>query len=110
MMELKRTTIEIPKDILIKIKSMAVEENKTQNIIINDLITKGIEGKEKMKGQNKSNETAIERVERLTKGKAKILNKDTYNPGESDSIKDLIEAPEGFDPVQAVEDASCGKY
>ena len=109
-MELKRTTIQIPKDILIKIKSMAVKEGKTQNNIINELITKGIENKEKIKTQNRVNETAIERIERLTRGKAKIANKDTYNPDESNSIKGIIETPEkDFDIVKAVHDASCGK-
>jgi len=109
MMELKRTTIQIPKDTLIKIKSMAVKKGKTQNNIINELSTKGIEIEEKIKGTNKVNETAIERVERLTNGKAEILNKDTFNPNKANSIKGIIEAPEGFDPVKAVHDTNIRK-
>ena len=59
--------------------------------------------------KTKTNETTIGRIERITGGKAKILNKDTYNPIESNSIKDIIEAPEGFNPVQAVEDTNVKK-
>jgi len=113
-MELKRTTIQIPKNTLIKIKSMAVKKGKTQNNIINELITKGIENEEKIKGTNKVNETAIERVERLTKGKAQILNKDTFNPNptkeELNSIVGLMDAPKGFDVVKAVEEANIRKW
>ena len=110
MNEIKKTSIHIPIDTLIKIKSMAVKKGTTQNNIIVELINKGLEKAEKIKEENKENETAIERIERLTNGKAEILNKDTYNPSKSNSIKDIIEAPEGFDPVQAVEDASVRKW
>ena len=109
MIDLTRTTIQLPRDILIKIKSIAVEEGKTQNNIINEFIAEGLENKKK-NGQNKRKETAIERVERLTNGKAKIMNKNTYNPTKSNSIKGIIEAPEDFDVVKTVHDANVGKW
>ncbi|MDR3291105.1 MAG: hypothetical protein LBT10_03050 [Methanobrevibacter sp.] len=54
MNEVKRTTIQIPTDTLIKIKTMAVKKGKTQNTIINDLIIKGLENIEKGKGKIKA--------------------------------------------------------
>jgi len=110
MNEVKKTSIHIPIDTLIKIKSIAVKKGTTQNNVIIELINKGLKRNEKMTEDNKTKETAIERVERLTNGKAEILNKDTYNPNKSNSIKDIIEAPEGFDPVKAVEEANVRKW
>jgi len=49
MNEIKTTTIRIPSDTLIKIKSMAVKKGTTQNNIINDLINKGLKNTEKGK-------------------------------------------------------------
>lgn len=113
MIEVKKTSIHIPIDTLIKIKSIAVKKGTTQNNVINELINKGLEKNEKIKGENKPNETAIERIERLTNGKAEILNKDTYNPNPTkkklNSIVGLMDAPEGFDVVKAVEDANVRK-
>ena len=43
MMEVKKTSIQIPKDMLIEIKAMAVKQGTTQNTIINNLIAKGME-------------------------------------------------------------------
>jgi predicted DNA-binding protein len=104
MINVKRTTIEIPTNTLIKIKTLAVKEGKTQNNIINELINKGLEKKNKTTADDKSKETAIERIDRITNGKAKILNKNSYKQNKSDSIKGIIKAPKGFDPVKAVED------
>ena len=49
MMELKKTSVKIPIDNLIKIKEIAVRKGTTQNNIINEFINKGIENTEKMK-------------------------------------------------------------
>ncbi|MGL4669119.1 MAG: hypothetical protein ACRCVG_00780 [Methanobacteriaceae archaeon] len=54
MIETKTTTIKIPTDILIKIKSMAVKEGTSQNSIINELINKGLENIGKNKGKIKA--------------------------------------------------------
>jgi len=110
MIEVKKTSIQIPIDTLIKIKSLAVKKGTTQNNIIIELIKKGLEIKEGEKSQNKSNETAIKRVERLTNGKAKIINKNTYNTSKSNSIKGIIEAPKGFNVVKDVHYANTGKW
>ncbi|MDR3223581.1 MAG: hypothetical protein LBT66_07630 [Methanobrevibacter sp.] len=60
MNEIKRTSIQIPNDTLIKIKAMAVKKGKTQNTIINDLIIKGLENtgkdEEKIKARIINNE------------------------------------------------------
>jgi predicted DNA-binding protein len=51
MMEVKTTTIRIPSDTLIKIKSLAVKKGTTQNNIINDLINRGLKNTEQNKGK-----------------------------------------------------------
>jgi hypothetical protein len=48
MIDLKKTSIKIPIDVLIEIKAMAVKQGTSQNTIINDLINKGM-GKRKGK-------------------------------------------------------------
>ena len=53
MIEVKKTSIQIPKDMLIKIKAMAVKQGTTQNTIITNLIAKGME-KTKKKGKIKA--------------------------------------------------------
>ena len=53
MIELKKTSIQIPKDMLIEIKTMAVKQGTTQNTIINNLIAKGME-KTKQEGKIKA--------------------------------------------------------
>ena len=49
MNEVKKTTVHIPIDTLIKIKSIAVKKGTTQNNVINELINKGLENKSKTK-------------------------------------------------------------
>jgi len=53
MIDVKRTTIQIPRDMLIEIKAMAVKQGTTQNTIINNLIAKGMgkTGKRKIKAK-----------------------------------------------------------
>jgi len=46
MMDVKRTSIELPTNTLIKIKAMAVKKGTTQNKIINELINKGFKSTE----------------------------------------------------------------
>jgi len=53
MIEMKKTSIQIPKDMLIEIKAMAVRQGTSQNTIINNLIAKGME-KTKEKGKIKA--------------------------------------------------------
>ena len=53
MIEVKKTSIQIPKDMLIEIKAMAVKQGTTQNTIINNLIAKGME-KTEQKGKIKA--------------------------------------------------------
>ena len=54
MIEVKRTSIKLPKDMLIKIKAIAVEKETTQNNVITDLIAKGLKVNEKNKGKIKA--------------------------------------------------------
>jgi adenylate kinase family enzyme len=73
MIDIKRTSIEIPTDTLIKIKEMAVRKGTTQNKIINELIHKGME-KTAQKG----------------KIKAKLINNDLPKlEGQAENIEDL---------------------
>ncbi|MCL2115473.1 MAG: hypothetical protein FWH29_04555 [Methanobrevibacter sp.] len=61
----------------------------------------------------RNKKTTFDRIERLTGRKAEILNKDTYNHNPSkeqlNSIVGLMDAPEGFDVVKTVENASVRK-
>jgi len=102
-MSLIEHKIKIEPNIFKALIKRAKNEGTTTNKIINNILKKEVNTEE-------DNEAVFERIERLTNGKAKISNKDTYNPNKSNSIKDMMEAPEGFDPVQAVHDASCGKW
>ncbi len=75
MIENKRTTIKLSKNMLKKIKSIAVEEETTQNKVITDLIAKGLEA-----SQNKG------------KIKAKVINQEMpyYDPDKKLNLNDLI--------------------
>jgi len=90
--------IENIKPNLLKIISkIAKSEKITEEKAINEIIEKGIEAKRK----NKIPEHLI-------------ANKDTYNPNptkkELNSIVGIIEAPEGFDVVEAVNDVRVRKW
>ena len=102
-MSIVEAKIKIEPNIFKAISKRAKNEGTTVNKIINDILKREVKNKE----------TAIERVERLTNGKAEILNKDTYNnnPTKKDlnSIVGLMDAPKGFDVVKAVEDANVRK-
>ena len=88
------------------ISKIAEDENTTEDEFINDAIKKEIERKNK--------ELTFNRLEKITNGKIKIANKDSFNPTptekELDSIVGLSEAPKGFDCVKAVEDSSVRKW
>jgi predicted DNA-binding protein len=51
---IKTTTVRLPSETLIKIKTIAVETGTSQNNIINDLINKGLKATGKDKGKMKS--------------------------------------------------------
>ena len=53
MQEIKKTSIQIPSDLLIEIKAMAVKQGTSQNTIINKLIVKGMD-KTKQEGKIKA--------------------------------------------------------
>jgi hypothetical protein len=59
MIDFKTTTVKLPSQTLIKIKSLAVEKGTTQNNIINDLLNKALnetETKEKIKARKINHE------------------------------------------------------
>ena len=76
MMDVKRTSIKLPKDMLIKIKAIAVEKETTQNNVITDLIAKGLKIQEKNKG----------------KIKARVINHEMpyYDPDKKVNLDDLV--------------------
>lgn len=75
MLETKRTTIEISKDTLIKIKAIAVKQGTTQNTIINNLINKGLKATKKQE-----------------KIKTKVINHEMpfYDPKKKVDLDDLV--------------------
>ena len=103
-MSIVEPKIIIEPNIFKAISQKAENEGTTVNKIINDILKKEV----------KIEETPIEKIERLTNGKIKIANKDTYNPNptkeELNSIVGIMDAPEGFDVVEAVEDARNRKW
>jgi metal-responsive CopG/Arc/MetJ family transcriptional regulator len=54
MIKVKRTTVKLPKHMLIKIKAIAVEKETTQNNVITELIAKGLKATENEKNEMKS--------------------------------------------------------
>ena len=97
------TTIDIKPNLLKSISKIAKKEGIIEDKALNEVIERGIRNTE-------TKEAVFNRLDKLTNGKIKIANKDTYNPNKSNSIKDIIEAPKGFDPVKAVHDANAGKW
>ena len=99
MSEIEKTSIQIPSDILIEIKAMAVKEGTTQNTIINNLIVKGME-KTKQKG----------------KIKAEVINHKMhgYDPDKKLSFKDSVGIIEVDNPekinVQELKDSIHYNY
>ncbi|KZX15002.1 hypothetical protein MBCUT_18040 [Methanobrevibacter cuticularis] len=96
-MVITTNNIKIKPDLLKAISRIAKRENMTETKVLNDIIEKGIESKRK----NKIPEHFI-------------ANKDTYNSNptkkELNSIVGIMEAPEGFDVVEAVNDARIRKW
>ena len=80
-----------------KISKISEDEKISKEKVINDMIEKGI----KLKTKNKIPEHLI-------------ANKDTYNPNptkeELNSIVGIMEAPEGFDVVEAVNSVRVRKW
>ncbi|KZX17523.1 hypothetical protein MBCUT_01980 [Methanobrevibacter cuticularis] len=69
MIEIKQTSIQIPKDTLIKIKAIAVEKGTTQNKVIIDFINKGLENTEPKNRKVKARIISDELPEPKTKTK-----------------------------------------
>jgi len=91
----KTTTLRLPKEILIKIKALAVENGKSQNSIINELINKGLKSSENNEG----------------KIKARVINHEMpgYDPNKKFKLNDSlgiieVENPEKID-VQGLKDS-----
>ena len=88
---------DIKPDLLKKISKIAKNEKISEEKAINEIIEKGIETKTK----NKIPEHLI-------------ANKDTYNSNptkeELNSIVGIMEAPEGFNVVEAVNDVRVRKW
>jgi predicted HicB family RNase H-like nuclease len=91
----KTTTLRLPKEILIKIKALAVENGKSQNSIINELINKGLKSYENNEG----------------KIKARVINHEMpgYDPNKKLKLNDSlgiieVENPEKID-VQELKDS-----
>jgi len=76
MMDVKRTSVKLPKDMLIKIKAIAVEKETTQNNVITELISKGLKATEENKG----------------KIKARVINHEmlNYDPNKKLSFEDSM--------------------
>jgi len=76
MVEVVKTSIEIPREVFSKVKSLATTEGTTQNKIINDLIVKGL----KTAGENTG------------KIKAEAINHKMpyYDPKQKSNSNDLI--------------------
>ena len=76
MIDFKTTTVKIPSNILIKIKTLAVEKGTTQNNIINELINRGLQNAETKKG----------------KIKARKINHEMpfYNPDKKGNLKNIV--------------------
>lgn len=90
--------IEIDTELLKTISKIAQDEKTTENQLIMDIIKRRIEKIE--------NETTIEKIERISNGKVKVVNKNRYNASkkELNSIIGIATAPKGFDPVKAVQE------
>ena len=97
---------DIEPNILKSIRSMAKNKGMSEKETINILLKKGLKTTENKKD-------VFERLEKSTKGKIKIANKDTYNPNPSkkelNSIVGIVKAPKGVNPVQALLDLRNGK-
>ncbi|MCL2114841.1 MAG: hypothetical protein FWH29_01295 [Methanobrevibacter sp.] len=98
------TKINIEPDLFIAISKIAKNNGTTKEKIVNDILKKEIHNKK----------AVFERIERLTNGKIKIVNKDTFNPNptenESNSIVGIMEALKGFNVVETVNDARIRKW
>jgi hypothetical protein len=95
MIDVKKTTISIPTDTLVKIKELAVRKGTTQNKIINEFINNGL--KDIGKGQkNKFIKDRLPKPKNVTK--------------KYDSLKDMagiceIENPENTDINDIIDNA-----
>ena len=96
--------IEIAHSTLVKLKKIAKANNIREDKLISDILENGIKEMEK--------EHIHDRIERISKGKIKVINRDTYNPDKKsfEKLKGVIKAPPGFDPVKACREVKEGKY
>ena len=117
MMDLKRTTIKIPKNTLIEIKSLAVEQETTQNNIINNLIDAGLSNTKEKANKLPINKRSSEKKELEIKNSENeipeylIGNKITYNPKKEswERLKNVKKATNGVGSVKALMDLRTGK-
>ena len=94
-MTIETKKIKIESELLNKISEIANLENKTENKVLNELIKKGIEDKNKIKIPDHL-----------------ILNKDTYNPdseGERELIG-IIKTKKPFDTAKAINEIRRMEY
>ena len=86
------------------ISEIAKKENITETKVLEDIIKKGIEHIE-------NKQPIDEKIERLSNGKIKMLNKSTYNPKKEDLDKMVgaFEAKKPFDSVEEIKKMEKGK-
>lgn len=89
---------DIKKTYLEQIEKIALSNGKSEREIVNNIFKKALENEnDKLEGIPENILNAM-------------VNKDTYNPSNPDSIVGIADAPEGFDAVRAVNDARIGKW
>ncbi|MCC7554042.1 MAG: hypothetical protein KO202_06105 [Methanobacteriaceae archaeon] len=86
------TTIKMPKETLIKIKSLAVEKGTSQKNIINDLINKGLKTTENKEGKKKAREIQMPFTDSNKKGSLKnIIGIAEVDNAEDIDVNELID-------------------
>ncbi|KZX14463.1 hypothetical protein [Methanobrevibacter filiformis] len=96
--EKMKTSIVIEKNIMKKLKKIAIDKEITQNKLINEYIIKGI------KDENK-NKPSMKIPEHL------IRNKDTYNPDPDELMEmaGIIKIDKPFDTLKAIKEVRSDK-
>jgi hypothetical protein len=89
MIETKRTTINIPKDMLKAVKSRAIEKETTQTNIILDFIAKGLDSS----GKNKPKIKQMPFIDPENKGNLKnIIGTGKVENAENIDVNELIDS------------------
>jgi transcriptional antiterminator len=93
-------TTYIKPNLLKTINKIAKDNGVSEKKVLNDVIEKGI-------ASITSKEKIEDKIKRLSNGKLKVANVDTYKPNqtvkEHNRMAGVVKAPKGFDPVKAVE-------